>query len=1020
MAEAELFDGTVLEFPDGTSPEVIARVAKEQTTQRRNARQSPQQAAVTEGRSLPAPTAAPEPVVAPPPPQRSTMDAILDTGSGLVANFGRGARRGLAMLAGAPVDLVNAAPMALNLLPGVDGVGPISKDPFGGSQSVDRALGGFGAIPDLQPRNFGERIAQRVGQEVGANALPVAGVVGMGSAVGAQAARTMARAPAAIAPTSSIPGAQAVQQTINNAGNAVKGVAGNALEAGAVGPAALVGKETAYAGAAGLGAGLANEAAGNPQHGDNFWSDFLGSAAGAFTLSGVQAVGGPVKRLVGGATGNPGWVDNVVGEEVANRLINNSTAAGEQFARTRSEMGAGTVDTAPIAAQLRQPAQVEQVVPGYRANIGDRTQDPLLMTMAQNVDMRTPGAANVRRAGNDAAVNARMEGLDPGGDPAQFRAALEANRTQQIGTADEAARQAEAAFEAARQGAQPTLPDATSRGAALREPLAERYAAEQGRVREAYAPINEADVPVDVAPLAERFGAVTESLPVNDRQRFLPAEAGVPQQLVTPAVPPSASPILDVNGQPFVRPGTPASGEVPLNEITSLRSGLTDDIRAANATPGQAQRGRVAQQFRSPIDEFIEQNLPEELKKQLSDARAARRDVADRFERPGTGVAETLRPREGGGYALDDSAVTSRFTPTDQGRVNDLEAVLREVGTDPRARGAIADEVLSDVQRRGLTEKPEQLQRYLGERNILLEAFPELRDRLGGVASARQGAVTAREGADATTRRLTTPSQSAQANYLQHGDEATVNAVRALTAGPQPRQAAKELIEAAGNTPEARQNARSALWEVVKTKKFQAPGLTGEDRWDGKKLRSMFDDPKTSAVADELWSDNPKDLADIKDVFSALAGSEASVRARAPGSSGTAQALTDKFDPALSAASIASRARSVNRGQLSIQIAGVDMLSTMLRNRSKQLQSRSIDSLTSEVVNNPGLAADLLERFNPADYAAKRRMISQKYGVRATQTLNLLDETQNDDPVKDAIQRPSPLEVTVKKRPGER
>jgi len=37
MMEAELFDGTILEFPDGTPPEVIRRVAKEQTAARKSA-----------------------------------------------------------------------------------------------------------------------------------------------------------------------------------------------------------------------------------------------------------------------------------------------------------------------------------------------------------------------------------------------------------------------------------------------------------------------------------------------------------------------------------------------------------------------------------------------------------------------------------------------------------------------------------------------------------------------------------------------------------------------------------------------------------------------------------------------------------------------------------------------------------------------------------------------------------------------------------------------------------------------
>jgi hypothetical protein len=101
---------------------------------------------------------------------------------------------------------------------------------------------------------------------------------------------------------------------------------------------------------------------------------------------------------------------------------------------------------------------------------------------------------------------------------------------------------------------------------------------------------------------------------------------------------------------------------------------------------------------------------------------------------------------------------------------------------------------------------------------------------------------------------------------------------------------------------------------------------------------------------------------------------------------------------------IASRARSVSRNQLSPAIAAVDILGTWLRKRSAQVQSRAIDKITAEVVNNPGLAADLLERYNPATAAARRKMLTQKYGVRAATLLNTLDEADNEDPVLDAVE----------------
>lgn len=87
----------------------------------------------------------------------------------------------------------------------------------------------------------------------------------------------------------------------------------------------------------------------------------------------------------------------------------------------------------------------------------------------------------------------------------------------------------------------------------------------------------------------------------------------------------------------------------------------------------------------------------------------------------------------------------------------------------------------------------------------------------------------------------------------------------------------------------------------------------------------------------------------------------------------------------------------MNRGQLSPTIAAVDVLGTWLRRRSAQVQSRAIEEITAQVVNNPGMAADLLERYNPATAGAYQRMMTQKYGVRAASVLQLLEDASLDE-----------------------
>ena len=222
------------------------------------------------------------------------------------------------------------------------------------------------------------------------------------------------------------------------------------------------------------------------------------------------------------------------------------------------------------------------------------------------------------------------------------------------------------------------------------------------------------------------------------------------------------------------------------------------------------------------------------------------------------------------------------------------------------------------------------------------------------------------------------------ANYLRFADESAADAIRTVTSSPRPREAARELPTRPAAPRQSITNARSAFWTEVERRGCRRPVSMATFAGTARTCAMSSPIRKRNAVAQELWSSDPGDLQEIRRVFDALAQSEGSTRARAAGSSGTAQSLSGKLDPSLTAASIASRARSVNRGQLSPTIAVVDVVATWLRGRSAQVQSRAIDAIASAVVNNPKLAADLLEKYNPADYAARRRLITQQMAVGPT------------------------------------
>lgn len=892
----------------------------------------------------------PPPADAPPSPAAAPPDTWGDMANGLLAALGDGTRQGAAMVAGAPVDLINNAPRLANLLPGVEGVGPISENPVGGRAMVDSILRGGGMIEDYEPRNGKERIANRVGEELGATAVPVGGAIAKASTMPVSVVNKMAANPASVG----------------------EGIAAQFLQPAAVNPVGLGAKEAYYAAAGGLGAGLANETFG----GDSPLVDLGGSIAGTLFAGAGAGLTGGVRNLAAGATGSPKFADDVAQGAVSERIINSSADLQEQASRLASAgIDPSQLSTDRLVAALRMAAPVEEAIPGYRANIADRTQDPGLATLAFGADSNSPGFAAVRRTGNEAAVNERMGAMAPDGDPERFRADLQTGVDAQIGTAQAGQEAAQGMFDNIVQALQPVMREAGARGSAIRSALADAYGAAQEKVRGLYEPINQSDAPVDVGPLREVFSEIDSTLPLNDRTRFRPSEADVAQQL---------------------------EGTVPLKEVTSMRSGLTDDTRVARAA-GKNQAARVGDQYVEALDRFTDEAIPPALRAALDDARSARRDVGERFERPGTALDAILGKREGGGYAMDDSAVPAKIAQPDQGSLTDLRAALSEAGSDVRLRDGLADEVRSDVTTRGLLDKPTALGRYMADRQVLLGEFPELRAQLEEAGVSKATLDAAEKTAAETTKRLTTPGRSAEASYLKNVEDPAA-AIRTVVASPDPRKAVADLVATAGS-PKAKADMRAALWEEVKRAgKMDAPGTGGETRWNGKKLRRMFEDPKFAAVAEELWADDPEDLVNIKSVFDALAGAEGSSRARVPGSSGTAQALSGKLDPALTASSLASRARSVSRGQLSPVIAVVDVLGTWLRRRSAQVQSRAIDTLTAAVVNNPGLAADLLEKYNPATAAARRKMLTQKYGVRATSVLNIIEEAESEDPVLEAVE----------------
>jgi hypothetical protein len=897
----------------------------------------------TGGPSVPPSPDAPRAAPTAQPDTRGLGRRALDLGAVMADQAGEG----IAAVLGLPFDIPNnVLPLAAQLLNFRNNLAP--NPPAAPTRTGEPIIPGVSGADSwarivspqtVEPQGATERIAGRAAFELGANVLPLAGL-------GARAARV---------------GVEGLDNLSSIERYFVEPMVRN--------PQGVIARESAYAGAAGTGAGIANEMF-DPGGDGTMTTELLGSLFGTTALTFGRNLGGAAGNAIGGAVGAPGLMDDVANEAVVDRMIDNSTMLSEQAAPAILAGKTPLVNTQPLADALRQPSRVEQTIPGYQADVGVRSGDPMLQSLVQDANARSSGIGNTQRTKNNLAVNAAVGALEPQGDPAQFRLDLQTGVNQRIADALDDEYLAQLAFEEARQGVLPVLPNETARGANIRGALTDAAGQAKQRVDDLYAPMRASTEPLPLQPLLDLFAARDANLPLAS-QRFRPAAAGVPGRLAEAA------------GEEAVDP------TIPLREVTATRRAINSDIKAANARQ-EPEPAMVAGGYKEDLDAYLAEVLAGDTAEAYQTANAARLDYGQRFERPGSAIADTLRRDPRGDFSADPSAIPSRFAQPDRGKITDYRDLMREAGSDPRAREGVADQIRADAQRAGVIERPERLGQFLADRSVMLGDFPELRAAFGRAGVSKTQLDEAVKQSAETRRNL---EQGPEGAFLRADTGAIPNKV--WTADN-----VRKMLETAGDSPETRLDLRTEFWKKVRSDGVNRATDQGADVWNATRVRDFLKDPKNAEVAKELWSDNPDDLNSIVELFDSLEAATLG-RRNASGSPGTAAAISGRMDPSLTATGLASRARSVSRNQLSPVIALVDIASTWMRNRSKQVQARMIDRLEAQVLNNPGLAADLLEQYNPATYDSFRRLVLQKYGVRASGIFPILEEMQQGEPTAD-------------------
>lgn len=987
MMEAELFDGTVLEFPDGTDPAVIQRVVKEQTMKLRGGTQPEDQrdqSGIPGGSALPTPTPV-QPVED--DGLLSTIMSGLDYADDTLAIGLTGARQGASAVLGLPVDAANNLPRIANLIPGVDGVGPISEKPFLGSEYIDAIMGapadlassGYNAAAEAigsdsrvagsegpTAQDAFQRGAGRVGREIGAAAVPVGGALFAAGRMGVDGARAMG------------------------------GPIGKFIESAAVNPATFAGKEAAISAGAGTGAAVANELV-NPMTSGGQLADLFGALAGAGVTGAAGMFGRAGKDVVSALTGNPHYASRVVGDNVADTLIRNSDVMNRQV--DPSNLTA-PLDTQALIDAIRRPSQAEELVPGFRASTADHATDAGLASLEAARARANPGPYRQRADQNALAVEETIAGMRPDETPAALRDALAIERDRRMNDAIMGRQDAElAAADAVRR----VTPESTAaqRGNVVRTELETARDAARQRTEDAYREANVADLQVDPAPLAQSLDEAVAGLTEVERGLIPEAMISRVQRLGRPVEDgPQATGILDASGNPIMR--DPAGPEnVALKEATDLKSELQRLQRAAMADP-RAEKGgrnaaRVLGQMIDTVDGYIGSNLTPEQQAALDTARGAKFDEAEAFTRQGDPVATALARNEGGMPKVRDDRVAGLFADPQS-----MDRLFAQADT-PATRRAIRDEVLS----KGDTSSAERLTRFSQDYADQLSRFPGLADEINTAAKARSAEAGAKENVTRMERDLgtdTQPGRGTVGRYLQFSDANAERAISEVMAAKDPGKAADDLLTFVGDDATAVQGARSAFWKKLETdsrsKNANAETESGVAPWMPRKMLAFLDDPAKAAVAERLYRDDPQHLADIRELATALRGVNTGAKVgNATNPSGTA--LMMKGQPPVTLAEVGSKGYQAQTGRASWAYIGTYLAGKLARGYVGRQRAKAFELLLDKALTDKDVAASLLMENNPANRAALARSAKGWLGNEAATFVDLMNE--DDDETNRAI-----------------
>ena len=326
------------------------------------------------------------------------------------------------------------------------------------------------------------RVIERVGQEIGGTLLPIgwagrtANALELAGKTGVAAARDMS-------PLAKM----FVEPMLADSRQAIR-------------------RELSAATAAGLGAGMAREVAG-----DSPTVDVAGALGGATLGSLGTGIVARIRDIVSALGGNPAYASRLVRENVTDALLRNSDMATRELDPADPFR---PIDTTEMVRAISRPSRAETTIPGYVGSTADRAAifDPVTgervasdTGLADLEQARRTGGQNKllfdqRRKANVSAVDAAVQAVAPQETPGTFRSALGAARDTQLRAAETAALRDRQAADDIIAALTPAGQQA-DRGGMLRSQIEAGHEAAQARTRAAYDQVGQ-DVQVDPVDLS--------------------------------------------------------------------------------------------------------------------------------------------------------------------------------------------------------------------------------------------------------------------------------------------------------------------------------------------------------------------------------------------------------------------------------------------------------------------------------------------------------------------------------------